>query len=145
MARIGIVTCSNCTGDLDCASVVCLGDMRGRRGFFKDYPREEKLDLIGIINCAGCPTLGAPEKILRRIRAIADFRVDAIHFSYCMTALCPFKEKYAKVIQEAYPEINLVMGTHTPRDPGEFRREVKELLCAERATMTDLIKGRPVK
>ncbi|MFZ5648064.1 MAG: CGGC domain-containing protein [Bacillota bacterium] len=52
-ARIGIITCSNCTGDLDCASVVCLGDMRRRKGLFKDYPREESLELIGIINCAG--------------------------------------------------------------------------------------------
>ncbi len=56
MARIGILTCSNCTQDSNCASVVCLGDMRRRRGFFEPYPQDEPLDLIGIINCAGCPT-----------------------------------------------------------------------------------------
>ncbi|MDA8335281.1 MAG: hypothetical protein M0Z41_09890 [Peptococcaceae bacterium] len=33
------MTCSNCTRDLDCASVVCLADMRKRRGFFERYPR----------------------------------------------------------------------------------------------------------
>lgn len=142
MARIGVITCSNCTGELDCASVVCLGDMRKRSGLFKDYPQDEILELIGIINCAGCPTVGAPEKILRRVRSIAGFKVDAIHFSFCMTALCPFREKYARVISEVYPEIKLVMGTHTPRDPGEFQREVKGLLCASRMTMADLIKGR---
>ncbi|MDA8335288.1 MAG: CGGC domain-containing protein [Peptococcaceae bacterium] len=49
MARIGIVTCSNCTRDLDCASVVCLADMRKRRGVFERYPREEPLELVGII------------------------------------------------------------------------------------------------
>lgn len=142
MARIGIINCSNCTRDLNCASVVCLGDMRKRKGFFQEYPAEEKLDLVGIISCAGCPTVGAPEKILRRIRAVAEFRVDAIHFSYCMTALCPFKDKYVKVIREAYPEIKLVMGTHTPIDPKVFQEDVRDLLCAQRADMTDIIKGK---
>jgi len=59
-----------------------------------------------------------------------------------MTAVCPFKEKYASVIQNAYPNIKLVMGTHTPRDPAVFRKEIRELLCAGRKNMTDLIKGR---
>jgi len=143
MARIGIITCSNCTQDLDCAAVVCLGDLRKRRGFFADYPREERLDLIGIINCAGCPTVGGAEKLLRRVRSIAAFRVDALHFSFCMTAVCPFKEKYVRVIRQAYPDIDLVMGTHAPRDPREFQGEVRDLLCASRRTMADLIKGRP--
>ncbi|MFZ5648063.1 MAG: hypothetical protein ACOY30_10645 [Bacillota bacterium] len=71
--------------------------------------------------------------------------MDAIHFSFCMTALCPFREKYVRVIREAYPDIRLVMGTHTPRDPGEFQEEVKDLLCAGRMTMADLIEGRPAK
>jgi hypothetical protein len=35
MARIGIPTCSNCTQESHCASVVCLGDMRKREGFFE--------------------------------------------------------------------------------------------------------------
>ncbi|MDQ0286159.1 hypothetical protein J2Z49_001271 [Desulfofundulus luciae] len=29
MARIGIITCSNCTQDLNCASVVCLAYQPG--------------------------------------------------------------------------------------------------------------------
>jgi len=40
MARIGIMTCSNCT------SVVCLSDMRKRRGFFSRYPKDQPLDLL---------------------------------------------------------------------------------------------------
>lgn len=142
MARIGIITCSNCTQDLDCASVVCLGDLRKRKGFFQEYAPDEKLDLVGIISCAGCPTVGAPEKILRRVGSIARFRVDAIHFSYCMTAVCPFIEKYRKVIQGAYPELKLVMGTHAPRDPKLFQDEVRELLCGARLNMTDLVLGK---
>ena len=73
MARIGILTCSNCTQDTNCASVVCLGDMRKRRGLFERYSSENQLDLIGIISCSGCPTLAAPEKILKRVEALAGY------------------------------------------------------------------------
>jgi predicted metal-binding protein len=103
MARIGIITCSNCTQDTNCAAVVCLSDMRKRKGLFDRYANEAALELIGIISCAWCPTLAAPEKIMKRVDALAAFKVDALHFSYCMTALCPFIEKYAKIIGEKYP------------------------------------------
>lgn len=144
MARIGILTCSNSTQDSNCASVVCLGDMRKRRGFFERYPEDESLDLIGIINCAGCPTVAVPEKILRRVRAVAEFRLDALHFSYCMTALCPFTKQYQKVIEEQYPDLEIVLGTHKPIDKKEFQRGVKELLCptiSKPQTMNDMVKG----
>jgi len=144
MARIGILTCSNCTQDANCAAVVCLGDMRKRRGFFERYPPDEPLDLIGLINCAGCPTLAAPEKILKRVRALAEFRLDALHLSYCMVALCPFIAKYQQVIRAAYPELEIVLGTHKPIDPKEFRRGVKELLCPavrRPQDMNDLTQG----
>ena len=144
MARIGIVTCSNCTQDTNCASVVCLGDMRKRTGFFERYSEEEKLELIGIINCAGCPTLAAPEKILKRVKALAEYSLDALHFSYCMTALCPFLKKYDKIIRSKYPELTIIHGTHTPMDKAEFQKEVKELLCPTISAvqdMNDVIKG----
>ena len=144
MARIGILTCSNCTQEANCASVVCLGDMRKRRGFFERYQNDEKLDLIGIINCAGCPTLAAPEKILKRVKALAEYRLDALHFSYCMTALCPFLKKYKAVIAQAYPGLEIVLGTHIPKDTMLFRSDVKELLCpsvSEVQDMNDIIKG----
>ncbi len=144
MARIGILTCSNCTQETNCASVVCLGDMRKRRGFFQGYPADGPLDLIGIINCAGCPTIAAPRKILRKVRAVAEFKLDALHFSFCMTALCPFVSKYERVIREAYPGLEIVLGTHKPMDKEQFRKGVGELLCPTvRApqTMNDMIKG----
>src|SRR5512139_660970 len=144
MARIGILTCSNCTQEANCASVVCLGDMRKRRGFFEKYPREEPLELIGIINCAGCPTLAAPEKMLRRVRSLADYRIDALHFSFCLTALCPFVKQYEKIIKDEYPGLDIVLGTHQPLDKKEFQRGVKELLCqtlTRPQDMNALIKG----
>jgi predicted metal-binding protein len=144
MPRIGILTCSNCTQDANCASVVCLGDLRKRRGFFAAYPKDEPLDLIGIINCAGCPTLAAPEKILKRVRAVAEFRLDALHLSFCMVNLCPFIKPYIALIKREFPGINIVMGTHQPVDRDGFQRGVKELLCQTLAapqTMRDLIRG----
>ena len=144
MARIAILTCSNCTQDSNCASVVYLGDMRKRRGFFQAYPKNEPLDLIGIINCAGCPTLAAPEKILKRVRAVAEFRLDALHLSFCMVALCPFIKPYTALIKREFPGINMAMGTHQPVDRDRFQRGVKELLCqtlARPQTMNDMIRG----
>jgi len=144
MARIGILTCSNCTQESNCASVVCLADLRKRRGFFEQYPQDEPLELIGIINCAGCPTLAAPEKILQRVRAVAEFRIEALHLSFCMVTLCPFVKKYSELIKGAFPDIKIVMGTHQPADRNRFLRGVKELLCQTLSppqTMSDMIRG----
>jgi len=141
MPRIGILTCSNCTQELNCASAVCLADMRKKRGFFERY-QDQEVVLVGIISCAGCPTIGAPEKILRRVKSLASLKVDVINLSYCMTAVCPFINKYIKVIKEAYPKTEIVEGTHKPRDKGTFQAEVRELLCIEYRDMTDLILSR---
>jgi predicted metal-binding protein len=144
MARIGIINCGNCTQDANCAAVVCLADLRKRRGFFEGYPKDEPLDLVGLISCAGCPTVAAADKILRRVKAIADFRIDALHLSYCMTAVCPFAHKYVEVIKENFSGLEIVLGTHKPAPPAEFRRGVKELLCQTLnppQSMADMIRG----
>jgi predicted metal-binding protein len=143
MARIGILTCSNATQDLGCSSISCLADIRKRRGAFAEYPAEPPLDLVGIINCPGCPTLTGPDKLLQRVRALTDVRIDAIHFSYCIKTLCPFKENYAKALQEAFPKIKIIIGTHQEHiTPEEFRGRVKKLFCQPRKTMVDIILDR---
>lgn len=140
MPRIGILTCSNATQDLGCSSVSCLADFRKRRGTFADYPKDEPLDLVGIINCPGCPTLTGIDKLLQRIRALTEFRVDAIHFTYCIKALCPFKEKYKKALEEAFPNIKIVIGTHQEHiTEEEYRERVRKLFCQTRKTMVDMI------
>jgi len=140
MARIGILTCSNATQDLGCSSVSCLSDFRKQKGAFANYPKDEKLSLVGIINCPGCPTLTGPDKLLQRIRALTEFGIDAIHFTYCMKALCPFKEKYKVALEEAFPNINIVIGTHEEHiTVEEYRQRVKKLFCGPRKTMVDMI------
>jgi predicted metal-binding protein len=140
MPRIGILTCSNATQELGCSSVSCLADIRKRRGTFSRYPSAEPLDLVGIISCPGCPTLTGPEKLLQRIRALTEFRVDVIHFTNCVKALCPFKEKYQKTLEKEFPKITIVVGTHQEHiTDQEFRDRVQKLFCQPRKTMVDII------
>jgi len=140
MARIGILTCSNATQDLGCSSVSCLADLRKRRGTFKKYPSDEPLDLVGIINCPGCPTLTGPDKMLLRIRALTEFRTGAIHFANCVKALCPFQEQYRRAIESSFPGVTVVIGTHQEHiTPEEFRARVKRLFNQRKKTMVDMI------
>lgn len=140
MARIGILTCSNATQELGCSSVSCLADFRKRRGAFSEYPENEKLTMVGIINCPGCPTLVGADRLLQRIRALTEFRVDVIHFTYCVKSLCPFREKYKKALEDNFPNIKIIVGTHEEHvTPEEFRGRVKKLFCQPRKTMVDLI------
>jgi predicted metal-binding protein len=128
MARIGILTCSNATQDLGCSSASCLADLRKRRGTFAAYPASEPLDLVGIINCPGCPTLTGPDKLLQRIKALTEFRAGSIHFANCVKSLCPFKEKYRSAIESSLPGIAIVIGTHQEHiSTEEFRSRVKRL------------------
>lgn len=146
MPKIGIMTCSNATQDLGCSSASCLSDLRKREGAFSEYPEAEPLTLMGLINCPGCPTLTGPDKLIKRIRGLTDFRVDIIHFSYCIKALCPFKEKYKKAIEETFPEIKVIVGTHRERiSEDEFRARVKNLFRQDCKTMVDLILNKDLK
>lgn len=143
MARIGILTCSNATQDLGCSSVSCLADLRKRRGTFKNHPVDEPLDLVGIINCPGCPTLTGPDKLLLRIRALTEFRTGTIHFANCVKSLCPFQEQYRRAIESSFPGISVVIGTHQEHiTPEEFRSRVKRLFNQQRKTMVDMILDR---
>jgi len=143
MPRIGILTCSNATQELGCCSASCLADLRKRRGAFAEYPDDQELILVGIINCPGCPTLTGSYKLLQRIKGLTAFRLDAIHFTYCLKALCPFLKKYEAALVGAYPEIRIVIGTHEEYlAPAAFRHRVQKLFCQEKKSMADLILDR---
>jgi len=140
MARIGILTCNNATQDLGCSSVSCLADFRKRKGAFGEYDENETLVLVGIINCPGCPTLAGADKLIKRIRALTDFRVDTIHFSNCIKALCPFKEKYRISIEQSFAGIRVMIGTHEEHITSEeFRDRVKRVFCQPQKSMVDII------
>lgn len=143
MVRIGILTCSNATQDLGCSSVSCLSDLRKRKGAFALYPINEPIDLVGIISCPGCPTLTGTDKLMHRIRALTEFKIDAIHLSYCMKALCPFKEKYRSDLEEKFPDIKFIIGTHEEHiTTDDFKKRVKTVFNQPRKTMVDIILDR---
>lgn len=55
-----------------------------------------------------------------------------------------FVQKYSQLIKEAFPDINIIMGTHQPTDQDRFLKGVKELRCQTISlsqTMNYLIKG----
>lgn len=140
MARIGIMTCANVTDGVGCGSAGCIGAIQGKAGIFEKY---DNVELAGIINCAGCPTLVAPEKVLRKVRALVDLNIDAIHFSGCMKDFCPFKNKYKAVIEKKYPGVEVVMGTHSdmPEEPHKiFLEEMKKTLSKDDMNLLDLVK-----
>ena len=143
MPKIGILTCSNATQDMCCSSAGCLASMRERQGEFERYSKDEQVELIGIISCANCPTLAGYEKLLQRVRALTEFGVEVIHFSYCIDALCPFKAKYQAIIKEHFPDIEIVIGTHASQLTHEqYREKGKKVLCEPRLIMADITKGR---
>jgi len=140
--RIGIMTCSNITQDLGCAAPICLKGLRARGGKFARY--DDDVELVGIINCAGCPGIFGADKLVRRIRTLAELNVDAIHFSSCLIDFCPFREKYRKMINEKYPDIDVVLGTHDPPEgitPEMFIQAVKDMVCQPKPDLVDLIKA----
>jgi predicted metal-binding protein len=145
MARIGIITCSNMTNDMACTSFKCLEDSHDGKGTFAAYADRGGAQVVGIISCAGCPSLIAPEKIVHRVRTLVAGGVDAIHFANCLEGICPFRKKYQAVLQHAFPEMTFVSGTHETlaEDREEALRDfVHGGLCQKRSSMADILDQR---
>ena len=140
MKIIGILTCSNTTQDLGCSSFKCLEDVNRNGGEFIRHQAQGGAQLAGIINCAGCPTAAAPEKLLERVRSLTVLGVEAVHLSACIMALCPFKNKYAKLLEEQFPEIEIIKGTHDAPEGEEekFVGWAKQMLSSKPNPMADL-------
>ena len=140
MARIGILTCSNTTQDAGCSSFMCLKGINENTGEFARYQNQGGTELAGIINCAGCPTAVAPEKLLKRVRSLAFLQLDAIHLSSCVMSLCPFKNKYARLLKKHFPGINIVEGTHveSPEVVQMFIAGMQDMLTQSQKTMADM-------
>ncbi|WPC41603.1 CGGC domain-containing protein [Clostridium sp. JS66] len=112
MARIAIISCNNIKNELSCAAAGCFKSFNERKGMFERYKDNQESQIVGFSTCAGCPTLYAFEKILIKVKPLVEIsKADTIHFSSCMVKLCPFVQKYKSVINETYPNVEVVMGT----------------------------------
>jgi len=145
MTKIGIINCGNLKNDLSCSSVLCFKDLYEGSGTFKQYDGD--VQLVGMVACAGCPTAVGHEKILDKVNALVGFGAEKIHFASCINAICPFKAKFEKVINEHYPDVEIVKGTHGEIESETFKQEdvmfrgmVKSLLGTRRPNITDAAK-----
>jgi predicted metal-binding protein len=140
MKRIAILNCTNTTQDMGCSACMCLDNINKTAGGFARYKGDGGAQLVGIINCAGCPTSVAPEKLLNRVRSLTCLGVDAIHLSSCIMAVCPFKNKYLDVLRREFPGIEFVEGTHgTSAEEGEmFRHLANHMLTAPKPNLPEL-------
>jgi len=111
LKRVGILICANASLKLNCRSASCKSDFKNRDGMFKSYPTDRNVDLISIASCPGCPTDVAPGSLFKEVEALAK-TVQIIHFSSCIVALCPFKEKTMEPLKNKFPAIVFIAGTH---------------------------------
>jgi predicted metal-binding protein len=133
--KVGILTCRNAKQDLYCTSSMCLHALRESICGFEAYHESGGAELLGIGTCDGCPTLAAPERIIKRVKGMVDLGASAIHLSSCMMALCPFRNKYISILQEAFPDVQIVPGTHwDPEGPevgGKWLQSVVRPMLSE--------------
>lgn len=96
--KLGIIRCMQtedyCPGKGDFMAV------SKKLGIFSDV--EEEIEIIGFINCGGCPG----KKALLRARGMVERGADTIAFASCIqkgTPIgypCPFAEKMKELIQD---------------------------------------------
>lgn len=117
MIRIAILCCDNIKNELNCAATGCLRSFNETKGMFEQYKEGMEAQLVGFSTCAGCPTLLAPEKIIKKIKPLVEIsKAEKIHFSSCMVRICPFVNKYKSAINMVYPDVEVVMGTDAVSD-----------------------------
>ncbi|MDL2232282.1 CGGC domain-containing protein [Ruminococcaceae bacterium OttesenSCG-928-L11] len=102
--KIGIIRCMQ-TEDF-CPGTTDFRAIRERTGAFAHVAAEEAIELIGFINCGGCPG----KKAVLRARELVRRGADTIAFASCIqkgTPIgypCPFAKKMKDIIQADLPE-----------------------------------------
>lgn len=132
MTRIAILCCGSIKNELSCPATGCLKSFNEKTGTFERYKDDMEAYLVGFTTCSGCPTLLAPEKIIKKVKPLVVMsKAEKIHLSTCMLEICPFVNKYKSAINEAYPDVEVIMGTDPfPDQHREIMRKAmfKELL-----------------
>lgn len=109
--KLGIIRCRQtedyCPGTGDFKAV------REKRGIFSDV--EEEIEIIGFINCGGCPG----KKAVFRTRELIKRGADTIAFASCIQRgnpigyPCPFAKKMKEIVQiEAGDSVKILDYTH---------------------------------
>ena len=107
MTKIGIIICGRYQ---NCGGGKCLRAMREHVGGFAQYPKEEKLELVGYSFCGGCPGGNVeyvPEEMIKN-------GAEVIHLATGLVVgypPCPRIKQFKEFIEHYY-KVPIVIGTH---------------------------------
>lgn len=109
--KVGIIRCKQ-TEDF-CPGTTDFRMIREKKGAFEGV--EEDIEIIGFINCGGCPG----KKAVLRARELVNRGADSIAFASCIQKgtpigyACPFAKRMKDVIQNDLGDgIRLIDYTH---------------------------------
>ena len=109
--KVGIIRCMQ-TEDF-CPGTTDFRMIREKKGAFEGV--EEDIEIIGFINCGGCPG----KKAVLRARELVNRGADSIAFASCIQKgtpigyACPFAKRLKDVIQNDFGDgIRLIDYTH---------------------------------
>lgn len=109
--RLSIIRCMQ-TEDY-CPGTSDFKFIREKKGAFENIT--EDIEIIGFVNCGGCPG----KKAVLRARKLVEKGADTIVFASCITRgnpigyPCPFAKKMKEIIQKDLPEnIRYIDFTH---------------------------------
>ena len=142
MPKVGILGCDVTTRDLDCAMTGCFSNLRDRQGTFEQYSEDDPPELVGIINCSGCPTAVGSGRVWQKVKALKEYGIEALHLTSCLVQVCPFTQEFVATIRKEYPELKIVEGTHPFHDLQAFKNGMKELTSQRAVTpqkMNDMV------
>ena len=100
--KVGIIRCMQ-TEDY-CPGTTDFKMIRDKKGAFEGI--EEDIEIVGFINCGGCPA----KKSVLRAREMVKRGADTIVFASCIQKgnpigyPCPFAKKMKELIQKDLPE-----------------------------------------
>ncbi|MDD4565350.1 MAG: CGGC domain-containing protein [Eubacteriales bacterium] len=100
--KVGIIRCMQ-TEDY-CPGTTDFRMIREKKGAFENI--DEEIEIVGFINCGGCPA----KKSVLRARELVKRGADTIVFASCIqkgTPIgypCPFAKKMKDIIQKDLPE-----------------------------------------
>ena len=113
--KLGVIRCMQ-TEDY-CPGTTCFKVMKTRQGAFQGV--DEDLDIVGFINCGGCPG----KKAVLRARLLVSRGAEAIAFASCIqkgTPIgypCPFHAKMKRLIEADQPQLRIFDYTHDAPAP----------------------------
>ena len=109
--KLGIIRCMQ-TEDY-CPGTADFKFIKERKGAFEGIT--EDIDIIGFINCGGCPG----KKVLLRVRELVKRGADTICFASCinkgtpMGYPCPFAKKMRELVEkEVGDTVKIIDYTH---------------------------------